>query len=119
VGRHPRERNLFFFHPGAQLAPALAAFDPRRTAECATDVVVVGHAPARGAGEGRVAYVTPERLPACPPFAIHYGDGPPYALVCAERADSKGLRMYHTNDRETVEALAFQLQRELRMPTLA
>jgi DNA-binding response OmpR family regulator len=119
VGRHPRERNLFFFHPGAQLAPALAAFDPRRTAECATDVVVVGQAPARGAGEGRVAYVTPDRLPACPPFAIHYGDGPPYALVCAERADSKGLRMYHTNDRETVEALAFQLQRELRMPTLA
>ena len=46
-------------------------------------------------------------------------DGPPYALVCAERPEQGGLRLFHTNDRETVEALAFRLQRELRMPTLA
>jgi DNA-binding response OmpR family regulator len=119
VGRHPRERNLFFFHPGTPLAAALAGFDARRTAESATDVVVVGAAAGRRSSEERVAYVSPERLPECPPFAIHYGDGPPYALVCAERAERDGLRLFHTNDRETVEALAFRLQRELRMPTLA
>ena len=118
VGRHPRERNLFFFHPGAPLAPALSAFDARRTGECATEVVVLA-APGKRSGEGRVAWVSPERLPGCPPFAVHYGDGAPYALVCAEEPERDGVRLFHTNDRETVEALAFRLQRDLRMPTLA
>jgi two-component system, cell cycle response regulator len=117
VGRNPRERNLFFFHPGAPLASALAAFDARRTSEGATEVVVVAP-PAGRAPEGRVAWIAPEQLPGCPPFAIHYGDGAPYALVCAERPERAGLRLYHTNDRETVEALAFRLQRDLRLPTL-
>jgi CheY-like chemotaxis protein len=118
VGRNPRERNLFFFHPSGPLAEVLSAFDARRTQECATEVVVVA-APARPAQEGRVAWVSPERLPGCPPFAVHYGDGPPYALVCASEPGRDGLRLFHTNDRETVEALAFRLQRDLRMPTLA
>jgi len=118
VGRNPRERNLFFFHPGGPLATALSAFDARRTQECATEVIVLA-APARPAQEGRVAWVSPERLPGCPPFAVHYGDGPSYALVCASEPGREGLRLFHTNDRETVEALAFRLQLDLRMPTLA
>ena len=61
-----------------------------------------------------MAWVSPERLPGCPPFAVHYGDGAPYALVCAEQSGRDGLRLFHTNDRETVEALAFRLQRDLR-----
>jgi CheY-like chemotaxis protein len=115
VGRQPRERNLFFFHPGATLGSALSAFDARRTGECATEVVVLA-APGKEPAEGRVAWVSPERLPGCPPFAVHYGDGAPYALVCDE--EGEGVRLFHTNDRETVEALAFRLQRDLRMPTL-
>ncbi len=119
VGRHPRERNLFFFHPGVPFANAFGAFDARRAAESATDVIVVAPAPAKRAVEGRVAFVSPEQLPGCLPFAIHYGDGPPYALICGEKPGADGLRLFHTSDRETVEALAFRLQRELRMPTLA
>jgi DNA-binding response OmpR family regulator len=119
VGRHPRERNLFFFHPGTPFANALGAFDARRAEESATDVIVVAPAPAKRAVEGRVAFVSPEQLSGCLPFAIHYGDGPPYALVCGEKPGPDGLRLFHTSDRETVEALAFRLQRDLRMPTLA
>jgi hypothetical protein len=119
VGRHPRERNLFFFHPGTPLANALGALDARRAAESATEVIVVAPSPAKRAAEGRVSFVSPEHLSGCLPFAIHYGDGPPYALVCGEQPGPDGLRLFHTSDRETVEALAFRLQRELRMPTLA
>jgi CheY-like chemotaxis protein len=118
VGRYPRERNLFFFHPGAPLTGALSAFDARRSSEGATEIIVLAP-PARRAPDERVSWVSPERLPGCPPFAIHYGDGPPYALVCADKPGPDGLRLFHTNDRETVEALAFRLQRELRLPTLA
>jgi DNA-binding response OmpR family regulator len=119
VGRHPRERNLFFFHPGAAFSTALSGFDARRAAESSTEVVVLAAAPARPPAEGRVSWVGPEQLPGCPPFAIHYGDGPPYALICSDKPGPEGMRLFHTNDRETVEALAFQLQRELRLPTLA
>ena len=89
----------------------------RRSSEGATEIIVLA-APGKRPTEGRVAWLPPERLPGCPPFAVHYGDGPPYALVCAEQPGPDGLRLFHTSDREAVEALAFRLQRELLMPSL-
>jgi hypothetical protein len=120
VGRRPRERNLFFFHPSAEFDKVVREnLDTRRGGVSGTDVVVVAEAPAPRFGDDEVAWVSPGRIPGCPPFLTHFGDGPPYALVCGHESDEKGLRLFHTSDRGLVEYLAFRLQRELHVPRLS
>jgi hypothetical protein len=40
-------------------------------------------------------------------------------LICGEKPNGAGVRMFHTDDRSVVEFLAFRLQRELALPELA
>jgi two-component system cell cycle response regulator len=119
VGRRPRDRNLFFFHPGAVFGRAVGECLSLRRGPCGTDVVVAGEPPDPALAESDVVWVSAERLPGCPPFAIHFGDGPPYALVCADKPEPEGVRLFHTGDRSLVEYLAFRLQRELKVPRLS
>jgi diguanylate cyclase (GGDEF)-like protein len=120
VGRRPRERNLFFFHPSVEFEKVLReSLDTRRSGISGTDIVVVAEAPTPPFGDGDVAWVSPGRIPGCPPFLVHFGDGPPYALVCGEKVEGSGLRLFHTSDRGLVEYLAFRLQRELHVPRLS
>jgi CheY-like chemotaxis protein/GGDEF domain-containing protein len=118
VGRRPRERNLFFFHPGGVFEEALAEFDTRSAGAEGTQVVVLANPPAPRSGEGAVSWLPAARLPGCPPFLVHYGDGPAYLLVCDEKAGSEGRALFHSDDPGLAEYLAFRLQRELRLPVI-
>ena len=119
-GRRPRERNLLFFLPGDRYAGALRDWlDARRGGTYEADVVVIGQRSGLSSTDDRVAWVSTDRIPGCPPFLVHYGEGPPYAMVCAEKPEADGLRLYHTGDRGLVEYLAFRLQRELQVPRLS
>ena len=65
-----------------------------------------------------VAWLPAARLSGCPPFAVHYGDGPAYVVVCDEKSGPAGRRLFHSSEAGLAEYLAFRLQRELRLPTL-
>ena len=120
LGRRPRERNLLFFHPGDRYAGALREWlEARRGGAYETDVVVVGERSGPASPDDRVAWVARDRIPGCPPFLIHFGEGPPYAMVCADEPEADGLRLYHTGERALVEYLAFRLQRELHVPRIS
>jgi diguanylate cyclase (GGDEF)-like protein len=119
VARRPEDRGLLFVGPGDALAAAtasgLAAFygvSPR------TEVVVIGGRSAPADANGAVTWLAAPAGDALPPFVVRYTDGAVYALVCDEKADDEGTRMYHTDDRSVVEFLAFRLQRELALPEL-
>jgi diguanylate cyclase (GGDEF)-like protein len=117
VGRRLRERNLFFFHPADSFQGVLReSLETRRGGESGTEVVVVSEPPSPVLGDGAVAWVPPGRIPGCPPFLLHFGDGPSYALVCGHKPDQDGVRLFHTSERALVEYLAFRLQRELNVP---
>ena len=75
-------------------------------------------APAPREGEGPVTWLPAARLGGCPPFVVHFGDGPPYVLICDEKASSEGRAFYHTSNAGIAEYLVFRLQRELRLPAL-
>ncbi|MDH5306734.1 MAG: response regulator [Myxococcales bacterium] len=120
IGRRPRERNLFFFHPSAVLENVLRdGLDRRREGTSGTEIVILAEPPTSVVGDEEVAWIPPGRVPGCPPFLVHFGDGPSYALVCGDKAQGDGLRLFHTSDRALVEYLAFRLQRELHVPRLS
>jgi FixJ family two-component response regulator len=116
VGRRARERNFFFFQPGAAFAGSLSDFDTRSAGASATQLVILADPPTPRAGEGGVSWLPAGRLPGCPPFLVHYGDGPAYVLVCDEKHGDAGRPLFHTADAALAEYLAFRLQRELRLP---
>ncbi len=115
VGRKSHERGLLFLKPGAALAAAtlegLAAIrggDPG-----GIEVVVFAEPPASKESAPSISWVEPERIPGLPPFLIHFGPGPSYALIQDEKASQEGVRFFHTSERGVVEHLSFQLQAEL------
>jgi len=118
VGRRARDRNLFFFHPGDTFADALEDFDTRRAAAEGTEVVILAAPAAPREGEGPVTWLPAARLGGCPPFVVHFGDGPAYVLLCDEKPSGDGRALYHTSDAGIAEYLVFRLQRELRLPAL-
>ena len=120
VGRRLRERNLFFFHPADSFQGVLReTLEARRGGEMGAEVVVVAEPPSPVLGDSDVAWVPPGRMPGCPPFLLHFGDGPAYALVCGHKSEQDGVRLFHTSERALVEYLAFRLQKELNAPRLA
>jgi diguanylate cyclase (GGDEF)-like protein len=120
LGRRPRERNLFFLHPAAALSSVLGdGLETRRGSASGTEFVIIAEPATHAAGDGEIAWVPPGRAPGCPPFLVHFGDGPPYALICGHKPEGDGLRLFHTSDRALVEYLAFRLQRELHVPRLS
>ena len=68
---------------------------------------------------GAVAWLSAPEGVSLPPFLVRYTDGAVYALICGEKPNGAGVRMFHTDDRSVVEFLAFRLQRELALPELA
>lgn len=119
VGRRTRERNLCFFHPGRAYRTELQGFDTVRAGAEGTEIVVLADPPAPRTGEEAVAWVPAARLAGCPPFLVHYGDGPSYVLVADEKAGPEGRRFFHSSDSALAESLAFRLQRELRLPVIS
>lgn len=118
VGRRPRERNFFFCHPTAAYRDALVeGLSLRRELQCGTDLVVLGEPSGAGMADEGVTWVGAGALEAAPPFAVHFGDGPAYALVADAKPEAGGgVRLLHTSERALVELLAFRLQRELNVP---
>ena len=81
-----------------------------------TEIVLVGGDRELADESGAVTYVPSHRAGTDRPFALYYGEGPVYAMVTAHRANSDGIRLFHTEDRSLVEHLAFQLQKDLGLP---
>ena len=117
AGHRPREHNLVFCNPGEVFGKALAeGLRQRRDHPSGTDLIVLGEpSEGRGAEEG-VTFLPAEGVAGAPPFAVHFGDGPPYVLVADDRTDGEAPRLFHSSERALAESLAFRLQRELRVP---
>ena len=62
-----------------------------------------------GPGRSSSPSRAPRGLPSC---LVHFGDGPPYALIRGEGEDGEP-RLFHTSNRQLVEHLAFQLNETL------
>jgi diguanylate cyclase (GGDEF)-like protein len=118
IGRRPRERNLMFCRPGALFADALVeGLRARSEPPCATELVVLADPPGIGMAEEGVTWLSADAV-AGPPFAVQFGDGPPYVLIADAVAEPGRVRWFHSSDRSLAESLAFRLQRELRVPRL-
>ncbi|MFQ5418080.1 MAG: diguanylate cyclase domain-containing protein, partial [Myxococcota bacterium] len=120
VRRRPDERGRLIVHPGPGLAGALD--ESLRTLGdlvARTEVVVVSDDVVPNPVGPAVVWLEPPEGAGLPSFIVQYSDGAAYALVCGEKRDGEGVRMYHTDDRRVVEHLAFQLQRELSLPELS
>ena len=118
VGRSPKERNLCFFHPGSAYLDKLRGFDTVRAGSEGTEVVILTDQPCPRNGEAAVSWVPAARLGGCPPFLVHYGDGPSYVLVADPKEGPEGRRFFHSSDASLAESLVFRLQRELRLPVI-
>ncbi len=113
VARRPGERRLLFLAPGESLAPTVAeGLGALRGIPTAAEIAVVAEGERPDYADADVAWIGPERAAAAPPFLVHYGAGPPYALVSEEAVGGRA-RLFHTEDRSLVEHLALRLQREL------
>jgi diguanylate cyclase (GGDEF)-like protein len=114
VGRRARHRGLLFLAPGEPLLTpvreGLAALGGHGST---TEIVVIAEVERLAQNGPPVTWVSGARLPGVPPFLIHFGDGPSYALVREEKESAEGSRLFHTGDRSLVEYLAFRLQNEL------
>jgi two-component system cell cycle response regulator len=120
VARRPEERGLLFVCPGKHLADTtrngLAAFESESPR---SEVVVISDQAAPASLNGGVTWLSAPAGDSLPPFLVRYTDGAVYALICDEKPNDAGVRMFHTDDRSVVEFLAFRLQRELALPELA
>ncbi len=82
-----------------------------------TAISILGEPPERAAEDSEtsiVRWVSGRELGELPAFAIYFGDGPAYALVCDDAPERDWTRCFQTSDRNLVEHLALQLQHELR-----
>jgi hypothetical protein len=114
VGRRARHRGLLFLAPGTPLLTpvreGLAALGGHGTT---TEIVAIADVDRLAQNGPPVTWVPTKRVPGVPPFLIHFGDGPSYALVRDEKETEGGSRLFHTGDRSLVEYLVFRLQTEL------
>jgi diguanylate cyclase (GGDEF)-like protein len=114
VGRRARHRGLLFLAPGAPLlAPVREGLAALGGHGATTEIVVIAEIERLAQKGPPVTWVPAARVPGVPPFLIHFGDGPSYALVREEKETEGGSRLFHTSDRSLVEYLAFRLQAEL------
>lgn len=112
VGRRPREPGLLFLSPGNRLAaPAREGLQRLRGLHAQAEVVLLSEVPLPPDPGLPLTRVPPSRAGTTAPFAIYFGTGPAYALICDEAGAEAPL--FHTSDRSLVEHLAFQLQRDL------
>jgi hypothetical protein len=117
VRRRPDERGMFFVSPGASLSGALRdGLEALRGVSTRTEVVLVADRKADQIAGFPVTWVPSLRAGTSVPFLIHYGEGPPYALVRDDVVEEHSTSFYHTSDPVLVEQLAFQLSRDLGIP---
>jgi hypothetical protein len=116
--RRAPSRSLVFAAPGQLLREAVAAGLRAASGESRQAAIsILGEPPKPEAddSEASIAQWVPERgLGELPPFAIYFGEGPAYALVCEDAPGRDRARCFQTSDRNLVEHLALQLQHELR-----
>jgi two-component system cell cycle response regulator len=117
VGRRPGDRGLLFLSPGECLAEVVNdGLEGLRGISVRTEVAVIAAGDRPAQADPGVSWISPLRAPGVPPFLIHYGDGPAYALVREDGRRDQEARFFHSDDRALVEHLAFRLHRELSMP---
>ncbi len=119
VGRRPRQRGLLFLAPGSVLGQPVREGIERLGADGAsTEILVVADGEKLAAERPAITWVSPERVPGLLPFLLHFGDGPSYALVRADKDEEDGAQLFHTSDRSVVEHLVFRLRAELAASAL-
>jgi len=112
--REPRGRRVLYAAPGRVLAGAVAtALSSLRDCDTRTEIAVLSDEPTPEAADLALRWIPREGQPALPPFLVHFGDGPAYALVCEDAPGQEQARFFHTADRSLVEHLAFRVQQDL------
>ncbi len=116
--RRSASRSLVFAAPGELLREAVdSGLEAEVHRSGQTAISILGEPPERAAEDSEtsiVRWVSGRELGELPAFAIYFGDGPAYALVCDDAPERDWTRCFQTSDRNLVEHLALQLQHELR-----
>ncbi|MBW2269012.1 MAG: response regulator [Deltaproteobacteria bacterium] len=117
LARHPRQRGLLYAVPGLHAGDAVRdGLETLRGVPVRTDLVVIADGERPDFAAPVVSWIPPNLAPAgLPSCLIHYGGGPAYAWV-RESDGAEPARLFHTNNRQLVEHLAFGLHDELALP---
>ena len=118
--RRSATRSLLFVAPGEMLGEAVTAgLGALRGRFGQTAISVLGEPPKQDADDfetSTVQWVSSPELGELPPFLIYFGEGSAYAMICEDAPERDRTRVFQTCDRNLVEHLALQAQRELQRP---
>jgi GGDEF domain-containing protein len=112
VRRRAHERALVWVCPGADLhEAALDELSRLRGRAIRAEIVLLSDEDPQALLGIPVTCLSRRRSGARGPFLVYLGEAPAYA--CLSERDGDAAPFFHSSDRELVEHLAFQLQREL------
>ena len=113
VVRRPGDRGILILSPGSRWLPdVLETLYEIRGRETRTEIVLLGDV-AGQEDASRLTCIAKSSLDVRRPFLVYYGEGPAYAMVGSAAPPATTARIFQTGDRDLVEHLAFELQREL------
>jgi hypothetical protein len=94
------------------LADVLETLHETRGCQTQTEIVMLADAAARSANP-QITWISKSALDDRRPFLVYYGEGPAYAMIGSAATVASDAPIFQTADRNLVEHLAFELQREL------
>jgi GGDEF domain-containing protein len=113
VVRRPGDRGVLFLSPGARWLPELLeTLHEIRSRRVRTEIVVLAEGEENDS-ESNVKWIAKSSLDARRPFVVYFGDGPAFAMIGQVANPNERAPIFETADRNFVEHLAFELQREL------
>ncbi len=113
VIRRPGDRGILILSPGARWLPdVLETLYEIRDRNSQTEIVLLAEVPGQ-ATHPKLTCIAKSSLDARRPFLVYFGEGPAYAMVGSAAAPSTKSSIFQTGDRDLVQHLAFELQREL------
>ncbi len=114
--RRSKTRSLLFAAPGELLRESvLGAVDVLRGRCGQTSIRILGEPPKADSSEpadSKIQWLTPRAFGELPAFLIYFGEGSSYAMVCEDAPNRDRARFFQTSDRNLVEHLALQAERE-------
>lgn len=113
VLRRPGDRGVLVLAPGSRWLPdVLEVLHEMRGRAVRTEVVVLAEGVERDA-HPQITWIAKSSLDPRRPFLVYFGEGPAYAMVGSTLLPQDHAPIFQSVDRNLVEHLAFELQREL------
>jgi two-component system cell cycle response regulator len=111
--RRPGDRGVLILSPGTRwLADVLETLHETRGCQTEAEIVMLADGAARSENP-QITWISKSALDDRRPFLVYYGEGPAFAMIGSAASVASKTPIFQTADRNLVEHLAFELQREL------